>query len=147
MSDDNIVSKDTGGSVKPDRETAEKEYARLVQSWKIKESKDAKSESGAEEAVIEAIMSGIVMIKSGNGERLVVVQKLDQPIGEHEELTYRFPIASDMMQMDNFKEIQQFNKSAAMIASVTGVGNKLVGKMGGPDFMLGQSIAFCFLGV
>ena len=133
------------GIVKCDRPSAEKEYDKLCASWKIKKSA---SESGSSDAVIEAIMDGIVTIKNDKGEgyRLTILQRLDEKIGEFTEITYRFPIASDMMQMDNFKADQQFKKSAAMIGSVTGIG-PLVHKMGGPDFILGQGIAFVFLGV
>lgn len=135
---------DSSKKVEIDRETAEKEFSRLCVSWKIDENKG--SESGASESVIEAILKGKIVIATGTGSKLVMVQFLNDKIGEFEALTYRFPIASDMMQMDNFKESQQFKRAVAMIASVTGVGDKLIAKMGAPDFNLGQAIAFCFLG-
>ena len=133
------------GIVKTDRPSAVKEFDRLCESWKIKKSS---SESGSSDAVIEAIMDGIVSIKNNEGEgfRLKILQRLDEPVGDYSEITYRFPLASDMMQMDNYKDNQQFKKAAAMIGSVTTLGPQ-VHKMGGPDFMLGQAIAFVFLGV
>lgn len=137
--------KTTAGRVTVDRPTAEKEYERLCESWKIKKSS---SESGSSDAVIEAIQDGTVIIQNDKGEgyRLTILQKLDEKVGDFSEITYRFPLASDMMQMDNYKADQQFKKAAAMIGSVTGIG-QLVHRMGGPDFMLGQAIAFVFLGV
>ena len=96
------VKKNAGGIVKTDRPSAEKEYERLCESWKIKKSS---SESGSSDAVIEAIMDGIVTIQNDNGEgyRLTILQRLDEKIGDYSEITYRFPLASDMMQMDHFK--------------------------------------------
>lgn len=133
--------------IKCDRESAEAEYERLCKSWNIK--KSSSSESGSSDTVIEAIMDGIVSIKNdkGDGYRMTILQRLDETVGEHSEIEYKFPKASDMMQMDNFKEQATFKKSAAMIGSVTGIGPQLTAKMGGPDFVLGQAIAFCFLGV
>lgn len=143
MDDDKLKTNNAG--VTCDKESAQKEFDRLCKSWKIKKSS---SESGSSDAVIEAIMDGTVRIDNGKGEgyRLKIIQKLDEIIGEYSELSYKFPLASDMMQMDNFKENQHNKKAAAMIGSVTGIG-PLVHKMGGPDFILGQAIAFVFLGV
>ena len=143
MNDD--VENKKSSDIKVDKETAEKEYQRLAKSWKIKESD---GDAGSKETVIKAIQAGDVVIKNDKGEgyRLTIVQKLDEHIGERSEIEYKFPKASDMMQMDNFKDHQQFKKSAAMIGSVTGIG-VLAHKMGGPDFILGQAIAFVFLGV
>lgn len=143
---DNLVNKNE--FIKCDKETAEKEYDRLVSNWKIKEPKDQTDISGSKDAVIEAIMDGIVRIddSKGPGFKFSLVQKLDVKVGQHQELIYKFPLASDMMQMDNFKSEAQFKRSAAMIGSVTGIGN-LVHKMGGIDFTLGQAVAFVFLGV
>jgi len=129
-----------------DLKTAEKELEKLRKSWKISRL-EGESEDPIETGILNAIKSGILIIKDAKGEgfRLTIVQKLDEQIGEHSELIYRFPLASDMMQMDNYKEGQDVKKLGALISSVTKVAQ--VHDMGIPDFMLAQHIAKYFLGL
>ena len=131
-----------------DRTSAEAEYARLCKSWKIKASSN--KDSGLDETLISAIMDGVVMIKNDKGEgyKVTIVQNLDEALSDElNSIEYKFPRAADMMQMDNFKDNQQFKKAAAMIASMTGIDSRIISKMGGPDFMIGQAVAFSFLGL
>ena len=135
-------------SDKISREMGEQEFQRFAELWDIETNTDRMNEQTAEsfntlrDRVVRAVCSGRATIEDDGS----LSYTLREPVGDVTELTFRVPMGSAYMEMDNYKTRQSMRMLYAFLGAMTKQSSKVFVQMNGIDVKFAQGIATLFLG-
>lgn len=141
------------GAVSPDKlltvdmETAQEEFDRLCESWNLSTEYDSEDKESVR-SILQYIQKGVLVVKSGKGDKLVVQHNLHEPLtkdrGMH-EITYKYIITEDIMSLDNIDSKKSFAQNVELIYALSGTQRNLVKRMAIKDLSIGGAIGALFL--
>ena len=146
MSDD-MDNQGQDGLVSMDMETAQAEFERLCDSWNLSREYDSEDRQGVK-SIIQYIQKGILLVKEGKGNKLVVEHKLHESLskaGGIKTLTYSHIITEDLMGLDNIDASKTFAQGVEFVYAMSGMQRNLIKKMSLKDLSIGGAIGALFL--
>ena len=110
-----------------DMETAQAEFDRLCESWNLAREYDAEDKEGAK-SIVRYIHKGVLAVKEGKGDKLVLEHKLHEPIskdGGVQKLVYKYIITEDIMGLDNIDSGKTLAQGVELIHAMSGMQTQL----------------------
>ena len=134
-------------SISIDMETAQSEFDRLCESWNLSREYDSEDRAGVK-SIIRYIHKGVLTVKKGKGDKLVLEHKLHQAIskdGGYDTLVYNHIVTEDLMGLDDIDSNKSFAQSVEFVYAMTGTQRNLIKRMQLKDLSIGGAIGALFL--
>jgi len=136
-----------------DKETAEKEFDRLCESWHI-ELDDNEGEEGGKtlrNSIVTNLVKGRLVVREASGSiegetyKLVVHQNLREPCGDKLQIIHKFIKVDSLLTLDGIKKDDNNKRMVACVSAVSREGAPHVRQMCVGDLYAGMMVASLFL--
>ena len=134
-------------SISMDMDAAQAEFDRLCESWGLSTEYEAEDKESVR-SLIQYIQKGVLVIKEGKGEYLVVDHNLQKALtkdGGISTITYKYIITEDIMSLDNIDSKKSFAQNIELVYALSGTARNLVKRMAIKDLSIGGAIGALFL--
>ena len=141
------LENDSGNSLSMDKETADLEFERLIESWGLSTEYDAE-EKASVVSIKQYIKKGVLVVKEGKKNMLVLEHNLHKAISKDGGVTsiiYQHILVEDLMGLDNISAEKTIAESIEYVYALTKTPKNLIKKMTLKDLSIGGAIGSLFL--